>query len=790
MATGSIQIRVRDQNGDGVSGARLTQRVQGSTSYIARTTNSTGNYTFTGTVGTKYEFELTPCPASCTCGTTKLYHTITTSSGLWMKFTVNKAISSQECAIQFVVKEEGTNNAISNIVCRVGGKTGTTDSNGRCTINVPCDNSVTATIESGGDYECVDCSYGPFTPTYPGESETFYLKKETTVCYVDVRVLDQNTNTVPGVVISIPNAEGSDDKTTNSNGMAEGFELISGKQYYRTIKTVPSGFTATSMTTTFSTTSDATYTMYVNDADGCVEGETRSPTTCDDGSIIYTEKCENNKWVATGKTCPEAPEVETAEITDIVYPEYAHEGSDVQVVVSAKNTGTKWCELQVRLIDVELDNIINTEPELFVVVTGGNSTTQTLNTTGAFGRTGMPKYDWKLRVELHDRGVDTCIHETRDFTIKYKCPEVEAKFEITAPWRDSDQTECGIGESIKVGDTSISEVDIESCVWDWGDGHVSEGDKGFWEFLGADVFKSEHEYGSAGDKTIKMTATNECGSTDSQSFHITILTPADIESYITAPETAKVGEPFTVRVNNADEGTAYDIKVKKILLDSVIGEGTITSSGYVDITCIIYDIGDYEIYGYDPGYILNGYLTPYINISITETGDDPDDPDDPVIPDDIPDGTFQIAAPMFMVGEAEVHGRAPAGVEVKICGKNKWFGMDFMKFDTVLTTVISDSEGRFNTVVEFDEFGIVEIYAKITKEFISEGDTGFWAGVYNKYISGLFGAPTLNDWLVKDWYSNDETIYVLTWTVIIAVAGMMALLLEKQFNYIGIFKRR
>lgn len=39
----------------------------------------------------------------------------------------------------------------------------------------------------------------------------------------------------------------------------------------------------------------------------CNEGELRSPTTCEDGSVIYGEMCSNNAWVPTGYTCEDAP---------------------------------------------------------------------------------------------------------------------------------------------------------------------------------------------------------------------------------------------------------------------------------------------------------------------------------------------------------------------------------------------------------------------------------------------------------------------------------------------------
>lgn len=603
-------------------------------------------------------------------------------------------------------------------------------------------------------YSCVTCA--KYHTLSDKDIWTQMEMKKADAPNFDLHVLceDQNNNKLQNVAITINNVHRG---YTSSSGT---FSVsLPGNQQYD-VKGVKSGYENGFDSVYLSSSKVANLTLKYSDPFVCSEGAKKDYESCFDGTHVYKTVCRDNKWIPTGDTCPEEGALDC--FCDVQVTDENDNNLNAKVcipgaVIECKLTGTDGVGMAFEL----KQNTTYT----------ATATKDGYSDWSGFGSMTFtnPNSDYNFIALRLKKEVETC-------------PDVDAKFEATAPWRDAAQTEFAIGETIEVGDTSISDEEIVKAVWNWGDGSSTSGSAGFWNFISANTFQAEHEYSTPGKKTIVYTATNKCGSKDTQSFYINILSAAEIETYITAPSSAKVNEGFTVRVNNSDEGKKFSIKIFSLLLDDVIGQGTINSSGYVDIECVIDKVGDYEIYGYDPGSTLipGGYITPKREISITETGEAPDP-----MPDDIPEGkdNFQIAvSKLVMTGDIEIQGRAPVGSEVKIMGKKSWLGFDALAFDTVLATVITDSEGEFETTIELDEVGVVDVYGKITKTALDEA---WWA----KYISWIPGAPTAADWLVRDWYTETHTLYVLNWMIITALGLMVALILEKQYNFVGIFKK-
>ena len=144
------------------------------------------------------------------------------------------------------------------------------------------------------------------------------------------------------------------------------------------------------------------------------------------------------------------------------------------------------------------------------------------------------------------------------------------------------------------------------------------------------------------------------------------------------------------------------------------------------------------------------------DITIELDTPDPDDPDDPDVPGDAT-GELTLDAPAVMVaGAATVTGTAPPGQAVQIVVKNKYLGADVFAADTVLKTVTSCAKGEYTADIVLDEFGAVNVYARIKK--------AGWLGI---------------DILEKDIVSSTSTIWVLTYPIILALVLLTVLVADK-----------
>lgn len=107
-----------------------------------------------------------------------------------------------------------------------------------------------------------------------------------------------------------------------------------------------------------------------------------------------------------------------------------------------------------------------------------------------------------------------------------------------------------------------------------------------------------------------------------------------------------------------------------------------------------------------------------------------------------------------MAGEVKVSGTAPqSNQDLQIMGVKKLFGFDWLASDTELAKVTSGADYKYEATLTLDEFGIIEVYSKIPKDW--------WAV------------------LDKDVTTGKHTVFVLTWTMIIALIIIAALVYDK-----------
>jgi len=116
---------------------------------------------------------------------------------------------------------------------------------------------------------------------------------------------------------------------------------------------------------------------------------------------------------------------------------------------------------------------------------------------------------------------------------------------------------------------------------------------------------------------------------------------------------------------------------------------------------------------------------------------------------------FSLEIPTFvMAGEVQVTGTAPAAnQELQIVGVKKLFGFDWMVADLELAKVTSDADTKYEATLKLEEFGIIEVYSRIPKE---------WWEVLNKDVT-----------------TTRHTVFVLTWTMLIALVIIAALVYDK-----------
>jgi hypothetical protein len=116
---------------------------------------------------------------------------------------------------------------------------------------------------------------------------------------------------------------------------------------------------------------------------------------------------------------------------------------------------------------------------------------------------------------------------------------------------------------------------------------------------------------------------------------------------------------------------------------------------------------------------------------------------------------FSLEIPTFvMAGDVHVSGWAPKNnQDVQIMGVKKLFGFDWLASDTELAKVTSGADYKYEATLTLDEFGIIEIYSKIPKDW--------W------------------DVLDKDVTTTRHTVFVLTWMMLIALVIIAALVYDK-----------
>jgi len=116
---------------------------------------------------------------------------------------------------------------------------------------------------------------------------------------------------------------------------------------------------------------------------------------------------------------------------------------------------------------------------------------------------------------------------------------------------------------------------------------------------------------------------------------------------------------------------------------------------------------------------------------------------------------FSLEIPTFvMAGDVHVSGWAPKNnQDIQIMGVKKLFGFDCLATDTELATVTAGADYKYEATLTLDEFGIIEVYSKIPKEW--------W------------------ELLDKDVTTTRHTVFVLTWMMLIALIIIAALVYDK-----------
>lgn len=215
--------------------------------------------------------------------------------------------------------------------------------------------------------------------------------------------------------------------------------------------------------------------------------------------------------------------------------------------------------------------------------------------------------------------------------------------------------------------------------------------------------------------------------------------PEEGEFVITAPSTVTAEKPFSVDVLY-EPNKGVDIVVKSVLTYQVLGHGETDADGRCSVAVVLRSTGEKEVWAQTSPLKKSNKVK--ILVVKEEVGED-------VVTLDIPS--------VAMAGEIEVSGRAEglSGVVVEIMRVQRFWGM---MNDVVVKTLITDSEGNYAGTLPLDEFGFFKMYAK----------TG-------KY-------PVLT--------SDKHSIMIITTTVLLMLAVMVALVAEKRFAVIGIFNKK
>ena len=127
---------------------------------------------------------------------------------------------------------------------------------------------------------------------------------------------------------------------------------------------------------------------------------------------------------------------------------------------------------------------------------------------------------------------------------------------------------------------------------------------------------------------------------------------------------------------------------------------------------------------------------------------------------------FSLEIPaIVMAGDVNVSGLAPKqSQKIEICAKKRFFGFDWLAADDVLATTTSDSEYKYTAALTLDEFGIIDVYARIPH--------AWW------------------DVLEKDLTTKTHTVFVVTWEFILFLIIAAALIYDKKTGKLGLLKRK
>lgn len=315
------------------------------------------------------------------------------------------------------------------------------------------------------------------------------------------------------------------------------------------------------------------------------------------------------------------------------------------------------------------------------------------------------------------------------------CPSASAYFEF-------DRRVAGVGEDITVTGKRLHNDTVQPFhKWYWGDGTITTDQV------------TKHAYSTPGTYTVRHEVENTCGSVDTVSGVVTIS--EDATHKLNAPIKVYVGVPFGCDVQS-DPNREFVIRALHFLQE--YGRGTTDSSGAAHITCTVTEPGAYTVVGFSAGGGYAGGLTD-IETNPVEFNATTEAP--PIAPDDL---TLSIPT-LVIAGEVNVSGTAPLqNQKLEICASKKFFGFDFLAADDVLAAVTSDAEYKYNAVLELDEFGIIEVYSRIPKDW--------W------------------DVLTDDITTAKHTVFVLTWEIIIFLIIAAALVYDKKTGKLGLLKRK
>jgi len=130
------------------------------------------------------------------------------------------------------------------------------------------------------------------------------------------------------------------------------------------------------------------------------------------------------------------------------------------------------------------------------------------------------------------------------------------------------------------------------------------------------------------------------------------------------------------------------------------------------------------------------------------------------------DENFTLLAPNIVMAGSDlvVSGRTPKkNMRIQIMAVKKYLGYDWLATDKVLKEVTSDDFFQYETTLVFDDFGAVAVYARAPKEWYE-----FW---------------------IEDHDTDKVSVWVLTWTMVIALLLGVGLILEKKYNKLGLFTK-